>query len=156
MFESIKNQTPDESRKWRILLTSFLFAVLGFLAYSFVESKIEPSGQANVVTVKERVENLCQSLPIPENFRLGRKQPVGYLDRRAEVDFNFYSDYRTIEEVLPTFIMWFNENGWTQSFFNDQNGETRIQFKKNNQTITLRSKRYVTAYTATCAESELE
>jgi hypothetical protein len=156
MFESHQNHPRDESRKWRILLASFLFMIAGFLAYAIVEGSTEPPRTWNGETAAERVENLCSSLPTPENFKRGYRQPVDHYFCRVAFDQLFYSDYRTIEEVLPTYIWWFNENGWRQSFFTDQNGETRLEFRKNNQSITLRSERYVTGYTVTCAESEVD
>lgn len=154
MFESHKNQTPDESRNRRILLTTLFIAVIGFPAYLYVTSHPEPFNPTVSETAEQRVDNLCASLPTPESFSHMRKSRPQKVYRRIEVDYYFASDYRTIEEIVPTFIMWLDEKGWTKNSFTNQDNLVRLEFKENNQTITLKNNPYANGYVVTCAEIE--
>ncbi len=158
MFESFnnKNQSDAEFHE-RTVFSIILSIVLGVAIIFIVAIWLEPSPSQTIlqpeITPEQRVEKLCASLPTPENFKLISKDKPNQYYRRVAVDYKFFSYYRTIEEIIPTFVMWFDENGWTQNIFDTENGEIRLEFKKNNQTIILKSPRYVTAYTITCAES---
>lgn len=162
MFENLENLSKDDSRYARVgfaVLAAFIFVPVFVYAFGLFESDAPQLDHTLLMNSDEaaerRVDELCKSLPTPENFELMRKLPTEYFYRRVAVDYIFSSDYRTLEETIPTFVLWFAENGWTQSFFNKQDGYVRLEYKKNNQTVTLKSENQNRVYTASCSEREL-
>jgi hypothetical protein len=79
-----------------------------------------------------RVDDLCRYLPKPEKFEFIRKDlPTDFSDSTSIV-YRYASD-RSPEEIMPFFVIWFNDNGW-KSFSNDEK-----MFIKNKQMISIRA-----------------
>lgn len=96
-------------RQWWIFILLIIAVFIGFL---FIPDS-EPSPRPPTVAERiQHIDELCRSLPKPEDFELIYKSSPFNLSYSVSVDFEFYSK-RSQEEILPIFVFWFTENGWT-------------------------------------------
>lgn len=96
----------------------------------------------------QRVKELCSNLPKPEQFYFVSDAAPKMDDTSALVASTYHSD-RALEEIAPSFLVWFNSNGWRQlrehhnepvlHYHDDYKPvpEHELTFSKNNQTISI-------------------
>jgi hypothetical protein len=130
-------------RKW---IVSFLFFLvfIGFFVMRFskpdkqppppVENRAEIQAKTPMPISEQmkRVDELCSSLPKPEEFYFAGKTNSTETDRFVSIIHRFKSS-RSKDEIYPTFVLWFGANGWTD----DKTPYDQIEFSKNKQTISI-------------------
>ena len=157
MFETYKKQSTDDSRYGRIALAAFICGVIYIAVFIYVTGAFEQdtpavhtlSGNDAETTVGQNVEQLCAGLPMPEKFKFtGKHEPKNDYEQHLVV--YFYSSPRPPEEILPSFLLWFNENGWRHA------PGTETTFRKDNFSIYIwyDSTPTVTNYSIYCSETK--
>jgi len=134
MFENYEQEEPKENKLAIFIPISVLLLPLIFFgAFQFLPGMRNDPPQTNHTiqtdeTQLRRVDELCTSLPKPEKFE--------FIARTESASFNSstvtyaYRSTRGAEEIMPAFLLWFNENGWNSI----PNTST---FEKANQTIYI-------------------
>jgi hypothetical protein len=79
---------------------------------------------------RRRVEELCENLPKPEKFHLA-VEDIMIEDVNSTLIRYAYKSDRAWEEIMPSFLIWLNANGWKPLPSNEST------FTKNNQTIAF-------------------
>lgn len=101
-----------------------------------------------------RVDLLCASLPTPEQFKFIAKSAPTETAQLTSIAYTFRSS-RAAEEIYPSFIVWFTQNGWTDN----KPAYERLEFSKDNQTVWLSPyhiKEDGDFYTVSCTEWKIE
>jgi hypothetical protein len=137
-------KSEDEARRlwWKCLGGAVLF-IIGYCSLFFVLPESQPvqvlpkpasfdSYRISDTVDQEALQHLnelCAGLPQPEKFDFkGSGSPTTLNDNYTMVIYR-YSSKRSREEIMPVFLVWFNEHGWEREPYSDS------IFKKGNQTI---------------------
>lgn len=121
-------------RHWWIFIFLIIAVFIGFL---FLPDR-EPPVPKRPLTIAERqqhVTELCSSLPKPEDFELTNKDLPSNFTYIVSVDYFFYTK-RSREEILPTFVLWFAQNGWIEE---ETDEDDSLSFSKDIQTISIKN-----------------
>lgn len=130
-------------RRWWIVSGLFFVVFIGFVVMHNSNPDEQPPPMADRPGIRsqtqtppteqmKRVDELCSSLPTPEEFYFSWKTPPTENDRFVSISHTFKSS-RSKEEIFPTFIVWFGANGWTD----DKTPYDQLEFSKNKQTISI-------------------
>jgi hypothetical protein len=139
----LKKQINAILRLWTASVVC-VFVIAGIaLAYAFsrhresefVEQTVVPPpvrsvGPRNQVESLKRVNDLCANLPKPEEFDLINNGTVVSSFELSLLRYAYKSD-RGWDEIMPTFLVWLNENGWKSI------PSSASAFTKHNQTIAF-------------------
>jgi hypothetical protein len=137
-FDNFYEESDKSRRRW---WKCFGLAFLLFIGYwAFALFSLSYGARQNVAPLfpvpakerKERVHALCASLPVPEDFQFAGKSNTTDAAAFSSVDY-LYKSSRSKDEIFPTFIVWFGENGWNVQ----KSSETSIKFRKNNQSVEI-------------------
>jgi len=133
-FENFYKESDKTDRRWRwlvcaVLLSPIVYVIVlvSFSWYENREAEIEFERQA---ARARNVDALCTSLPKPEQFSFVRREPPSSSGYIASIIFRYRSE-RKFEEIMPTFRVWFDNNGWTA----DKGWNAK--FDKGNQSILI-------------------
>lgn len=136
MFENYKKQSEDDSRYERIgyaVIAAFIFIPVFIFVFGFYEPDRPQTHTISLpveASKRQSAEDICASLPKPEKFNLtGKSEPVNDYERHRVI-YDYQSPRRP-EEIMPTFLFWFSENGW-RSVPNSKN-----VFRKDNFSIYI-------------------
>jgi hypothetical protein len=90
------------------------------------------------------VDEFCKSLPKPEQFSFVSRR-VSELGETTTAVTYVYQTYRDLDEIMPSFRVWFTSNGWEntrQSNFTFKNGKQTITIKRPGETEPDEKKYY--------------
>jgi hypothetical protein len=156
-FENFYEESDKADRRWWLFLgLAFLLLVIYFFsAYSLFSplfSTYSADKQNETPTEFERlrdVDQLCTNLPNPEKFYFVVREVVPIHDGATAVIYRYQSN-RDLDEIMPTFLVWFGSNDWKY----EKNCETG--FKKGNQRISIRNVGFPDAnYEIYCQEEKI-
>lgn len=138
-FENFYNESEKSAHRWQILFGIVFFLIIGYYVIPYLVSVIASfnSNMTQTLTkfpakakLKRQVDELCANLPEPEKFHfVDNEPPVDYLDSTLVI-YRYRSE-RRFEEIMPAFLVWFSENGWTPV------PGSELRFQKGDQTIFL-------------------
>lgn len=137
-FENFYKESDAAHRRWWKFFGLAFFLVVAYWAFALfslsyqTRENIAPEFPAPAKERKERVHELCNSMPTPEDFQFTVKSDTTDTDRFSSVNY-IYKSSRSKDEIYPTFIVWFGANGWTAARPTDES----IKFTKNNQTVLI-------------------
>src|SRR5688572_22398243 len=136
-FDNFYKPEDEDDSKRRVWIFGAM-AVLFFPAFVFVcfvfnvDLSIPGDSSSNtfVTPAVEVAESLCSYLPKPEKFVFVSKGSFPGREVGSTVVHRYQSE-RGLEEIMPTFLVWFDSNGWKA----DPNAN--LTFRKNDRTITI-------------------
>ena len=137
-FENFYDESDKAARRWRkILVLAFFLLVTYFTVSLWMVSRFDDGDESeNQISEKierlRRVDELCTNLPKPEKFYFVRRDKPIYNTNATAIKYYYKSD-RGIEEIMPTFIVWFGANGWKPA------PENEHSFRKGLQTVTIKT-----------------
>lgn len=145
-FDNFYEESDKAARHWRKFLVIGFLVVVGYSIISFLTVRLleRPEPSSNEPTsASERVrhvDELCTSLPKPEQFIFTeRNTPIQY-DGATAVVYHYQSD-RKFEEIMPAFLVWFDSNGWKRvadSDFEVQSAaDNKLSFTNGKQTVSI-------------------
>jgi hypothetical protein len=165
-FKSYKKPSYDQIvRRWEVFSCLFTLIFIGFVVMrcSKSDKQLPPPAENRAETqartpmpVSEpmkRVDELCGSLPKPEEFYFVEKPAPTETGRFVSI-IHKYKSSRSKDEIYPTFIVWFGANGWTD----DKTPYDQLEFSKNKQTISIApfSTKEGDYFTINCTEWKVE
>jgi hypothetical protein len=122
MFENFEQEEPENKRITLAIFLSLVLVPVGLaLAFKFLPSMLDNSPQIHHTfgtddAQLQRVHWLCASLPKPEKFELiSRYENAGFTSSASSDSSTViyrYKSERAENEIMPAFVIWFNENGW--------------------------------------------
>lgn len=142
-FENFYNESDKARRRWWKCVGAAFLLLVGYWAFALLAipdptpyvpppEKTYLAGTYPYYQIQQRVGDLCASLPLPEDFHLVEKSaPIAY--SRHVSNGSVFRSRRTTDEIYPTFIIWFNDNGWQEK----ENPNEGLEFVKQNQTIEI-------------------
>jgi hypothetical protein len=161
-FENFYEESDKARRRWWKCVGLAFLLFTGYWAFAFstmpdfegdrrtAENLDHAERQWRINERVRQVENLCRYLPTPEKFFLVRQEvPKNFADSTSIV--YRYNSNRAPAEIMPSFLLWFNANGW-RSISADG-----LMFKKENQTVSIRVLKpydFVSGYEIQCLESD--
>lgn len=155
-FEDFYKAADQHAHRWRLCLIAAIFFIAAYFSLPFfVKRLLTPPPEvksAQTETVRGKADALCMSLPKPEQFFLTGVGEEKIADGAAKVEYRYRSQ-RSFEEIMPPYLIWFDEQGWERIFdeayarkgfadqvFNFRNGNRRVSVlyfnlqKNNSQT----------------------
>jgi hypothetical protein len=144
-FDNFYEESDKARRRWWKCFGAAILLFTGYWAAGLliapepkpVEQFVEQTGiiQTPVMITGDkerlrRVNDLCTYLPTPENFHPADKRTLVENPELTLVRYSFKSD-RTWDEIMPSFLIWLNANGWKPLSHNQST------FTKDNQTIAF-------------------
>jgi hypothetical protein len=138
-FDNFYKEFDKAERRWRwLLFCSIIFLPAVYLtvpviysSYSWYEN-YKPEVTEEQAQRERHVDALCMSLPKPEQFNFVDREPFFSSAKVTTVTFNYRSE-RVLEEMMPTFRVWFEADGWTAD------AGWKSKFSKGDQTILIQS-----------------
>lgn len=117
-FNNIKEEPTETDRRGLIVLIMLPLFLVGFFAFNHLAPGLgfqERNGQLHHTIgfdeVRDiRIGKLCAELPKPEKFEFISSTDNSSFD--YSMDIYHYRSIRGAAEIMPTFLVWFNENGW--------------------------------------------
>ena len=117
---------------YRKFIQAVAILVFAFFSLTCSTRQQQPLTRAdNPAESAEQIKAVCESLPKPEGFQLVEKNAPSQPDYYSSVSYSFHSS-RSKEEIYPTFVVWFNANGWQSS----NNDSDALVFQKINPTYS--------------------
>lgn len=116
LFENLY-QEADKAirRRWWISLAASLLLVFCYTANAWMTTRAADIYLASASFDEPqrflKASALCSELPNPEQFERVNARAPRYTDSSAQV-FHGYRSARDFDEVTPTFLIWFESNGW--------------------------------------------
>ncbi len=116
MFENFEQEEPENDRLAVIItLSVVILPIIFILAFQFLPGMRNDPPMTNHTiqidnTQLRRVHELCASLPRPEKFEFISRNESEILNSQT-VTYSYRSP-RSTEEIMPAFLVWFDENGW--------------------------------------------
>jgi len=134
-FDNFYEESDKARRRWWKCFGLAFLLFIGYWTFALLTiPKTEGDRNLKEYLNKEerirQVDQLCASLPKPEQFTFIEKESPKHYGGETSIIYRFSSD-RQPEEIMPFFVIWFNDNGW-KSIGND--GEN---FKKGKQMVTI-------------------
>ena len=133
----------NRARNWWLCVGAALALIFGYPVYtllSFPDPLPESLSEARRF---ERVGELCNDLSLPERFELVSAEPPRFNSSSTRIIYNYRSE-RSFEEIIPTFLIWFEARRWDLAEENDYLAsiETRqprrqLIFRKNLSTVEI-------------------
>jgi hypothetical protein len=118
MFENFEQSEPENNRLALALFLSLVFVPVIFIwVFQFLPGMREDPPQVNHTLETDktrliRVNELCTKLPRPEKLEfVSSHENSGFAS--TVVIYN-YTSTRGAEEIMPVFLVWLNENGWSR------------------------------------------
>ena len=140
MFENFEQEEPENNRLALAIFLSLVFVPAIFIwAFQFLPSMRRDSSQINHTLKPDnaqlrRVHELCTNLPRPEKFEFISSYENGGFESSASSDSSTviyrYDSPRGAEEIMPAFLVWFDENGW-------QRIKNTSTYEKGKQTVYI-------------------
>jgi len=138
-FENLQPERKEIDRRLLVFFTTLLLFLPAFLIFNYLaprlgfENRNPQLYHAFSLFDEEqmnRVRELCQNLPKPEKFDFVSSFEDGGVES-STIIYRFDST-REAEEIMPMFLIWFNENGWRQV-----SDTSTLKFEKGNQKIYI-------------------
>lgn len=138
MFENFEQNEEPEIKRPALFaaLCVVILPILFLLGFQFLPGMRRDPPQTNhtIQTDKarlSRVNELCTNLPRPEKLEFIASRENSSFGSTAVI--YAYNSTRGAEEIMPAFLVWFNENGWHLI----PNTST---YEKGNQTVYISPK----------------
>lgn len=138
-FENFYKESNTAHRRWWKFFALAFLPITGYWFFALFFSQLFQFREATTPGFltpaqerKYRVHGLCNSLPEPEDFKFVVKSLTTDTDNFSSTGF-IYRSSRSKEEIYPTFLVWFNTNGWTTT----RPSEASIKFIKDNQIVEI-------------------
>lgn len=149
-FENFYEESDKADRRGRALVYTLIFApiiyIIVLVLFSWYENREAEIKFEQQAERARHVDALCMSLPKPEQFSLVKREPPAGSADIASIIFRYRSE-RELDEIMPTFRVWFDANGWTA----DAGWESK--FNKGNQSILIEtSENYPGIFEIRCYE----
>jgi hypothetical protein len=134
-FDNFYKDEDDSKRRGWILgaMAVLFFPAFVFVSYVFDFNPINSAGSSSTTYMTPAVkvaESLCSYLPKPEKFVFVSKESFPAREGGTTLVLRYQSE-RGLEEIMPTFLVWFDSKGWKA----DPNAN--LTFRRNDQTITI-------------------
>ena len=153
-----KSNPLKDFRSWLVLGLALL-AVSGYVYFTYqsvpsaesyplkMEVPLE-SVDLNGSALVQKADALCLSISKPEKFQFLSKTVSASKEKSATVVYRYITE-RDFGEIMPSFTVWFDANGFTSIPNN------RLTFRNANQTVALRSlDEFSRSYEIYCSESD--
>jgi hypothetical protein len=163
-LDNFYNSEDEARRLWWKCLGGAALIIIGYCSLFFVLPESQPVqvlpkpassdwyGISDTVNQEalQHLNELCASLPQPEKFDFKGSDLPRTLNNNYTMVVYRYSSKRSLEEIMPVFLVWFNENGWERDQYSDS------IFKKGNQTIYVSGNNFSpnSNYEILCAEKK--
>jgi hypothetical protein len=145
-FDNFFEETDKRDVRFGLIVLAVAVAVvLAVFSYNYLTDsaiKYHTPPLANILEPQQflKASELCNALPKPENFeRVATREPQ-FSGSSANV-FHGYRSERDFEELLPTFLVWFDANGWKRiadyDFQPPVAKNRHLIFSKGNSTVTI-------------------
>jgi hypothetical protein len=147
-----KNQ-KERRRHWKSVSAKFALLIVNIIAVSGLYSiyddyKTERDDKIQRINY---VDELCRNLPKPSLFNFVKREPPTIYDNKATEVIYHYQTERSFEDVMPTFIEWFDSNSWLR-----RNPSNKFIFIKSRQNITIASDdNFLSHYNIHCYEEAI-
>jgi len=159
-FENFYKESDKARRRWWKCFGAAFLLLAGYWAFALLVFP-EVEGDRNLTdylkagdfSKKERVrraDDLCFHLPLPEQFTFIEKDTPKTLGDSTSIVYR-YASYRSPEEIMPFFVIWFKDKGWKSI------GSDGAMFRKDKQTVSIRVLApldVVTGYEIQCYDSD--
>lgn len=154
MFENFEQEEPENDRlALSIFLSLVIVPILFIWAFQFLPGMRNDPPMTNHTiqtdnTQLRRVHELCTNLPRPEKFEFISSYEKSNFDSSTVI--YSYNSIRGVEEIMPAFLVWFDENGWIRI----PNTST---YEKGKQTVYISiggSNGNLTPYEIYCVEKD--
>lgn len=145
-FDKFQARREETVRRTLIVLITVPLFLVGFFTFNHLAPRLgfmERNGQLHHTISQDeeqirRVNELCQSLPKPEKFEFISVFEKIRLKSDGLENGGFdsstviyrYESVRGAAEIMPTFLVWFSENGWHRI-------PDTSTFEKGNQKIFI-------------------
>ncbi len=118
-FENLQAELKEINRRGLIISITLLLLLPAYLIFNHLAPQLgleERNGQLNHTIgfdeVRDiRIGKLCTGLPKPEKFEFVSSTNKSSFDHSMVI--YHYRSKRGAAEIMPTFLVWFNENGWS-------------------------------------------
>ncbi len=154
-----EKSNPLKAPLWWI---GFGLAVLLLIGYAYYTSSKMSSAESyapktvvpfesialNGSALVQKADALCASISKPEKFQFFSKTVSASKENSATVIYTYMTE-RDFGEVMPSFTVWFDTNGFTP----EQNN--KLTYKNGSQTVAIRSwDNFSSIYEIYCSESD--
>lgn len=149
LFENLYEEADKAVRvRWRISLGAALFLVFCYAANAWITAAARgiytPSEESRLEAQRSlKAAALCSELPKPEQFTRVNTRPPRNASSSAQVIHGFRSE-RDFDEAIPTFLVWFDANGWKRVSKSDSGSTVatshpnrQLTFSKNNFVVHI-------------------
>lgn len=149
-FQTLPNYFDKINKhRWKIALgviSGVIFLIgLSYFTYRQSYTLEQTNDLINKSAHLKRVNNICENLPKPEDFRFVSKIISG--NSYTSAISHYYRSKLEYSEVETFYLEWFNQNGWTLET------EGTLDFRKNNLVIHIGKGYWARAnYYIHCAE----
>ncbi len=144
-FDNFYQESDKAARRWWKCFGLAFLLFIGYWALGFLV--LPRSEEAKTISVPLdkfnhlwQATEICTNLPKPEGFYF-RGDTFSEIDETPTfVTFNYESN-RSFEEVVPSYIVWFDSNGWKQvpnyKIYGLIKPDGQLAFSKNNQNVVI-------------------
>jgi len=117
LFENYEQEEPENERLALFIFLGALLVPVGFiLVFQFLLGMRNYPPPNHTIGTDDaqlrRVRELCASLPRPEKFEFTSSSENGGFDSSTVI--YRYNSPRGAAEIMPAFLVWFDENGWSR------------------------------------------
>jgi hypothetical protein len=144
-FEDFYKAADQHAHRWRLCLLASIFLIAAYFGVPIlVKWVFAPTPPAVIPpltkSLRGKADALCMSLPKPEQFSLGGVSEEKFVDNAARVVYT-YRTQRSFEEIMPQFLIWFDEQEWEQIF--DESYERKgilgrvFNFRRGSRRISI-------------------
>jgi hypothetical protein len=154
-FDDYNQESSDFDRRATVILMTLALFPFGLVIYCFFAPEPDRPQMNHTISVDdaqlERVHNLCANLPKPKKFIFISRSEHAGLEQAEDTSTVIYS-YRSIrgaEEIMPVFLLWFDEHDWRRN-------QPTSAFEKARQSvyISVTAKGASTQYEIYCSERD--
>lgn len=149
LFENLY-QEADKAirRRWLISFGAALLLFLCYTANAWITAAARDIYSPSEESLREarqylKASALCSELPTPEQFRRMNPATPRSASLAAQV-FHHYHSEREFDEIIPTFLVWFESNGWKRvsedalkSPVATYHPNRKLIFRKTNSIVTI-------------------
>jgi len=154
-----EKSNPLKAPLWWLVFGLALLAVIGYVYFTYPKM---PSAEnyapkisvplesiaLNGSALVQKADALCASISKPEKFQFFSKTVSASKENSATVIYTYMTE-RDFGEVMPSFTVWFDTNGFTPEQHN------KLTYKNGSQTVAIRSMdNFSKIYEIYCSESD--
>lgn len=116
-FENFFDETDKHDFRFGVIVVAVgVLLVLAVFSYNYLTGLANDAYKAPPVSTDDsqrfvNASDACDQLAKPEQFERVKSESPQFTDSSAQVFYNYRSE-RDFDEVLPTFLVWFEANGW--------------------------------------------